>query len=231
MKKTYTYFMLLLMALVSCSKTDPRVDPTGPEPEPLFVLESDSISEGNMQGMTIGNTAHVVYQAVQKIQEEQQTSKNLQIVANIFTNVQDLKDRLHLYNQLLFDETKGTSKGIQVSFEDDKIKSIWTNNGDKLSHWPVGESVTNRISVGDVISTIYTKLQKLNSIPKYAPRLQRISLFDKNTAKAFDPIMSDSNNWYFSIPLSEKEFHIYYLHFEKGLLIGIKRDLMGNRFK
>src|SRR5690606_20386646 len=149
---------------------------------------------------------------------------------NIFTTVKDLKDRIPLYNQLLFDETRGTSRGIQVYFENGRIKSIWTNNGDKLNRWPTGGPASDRLSVGDPISTVYPKLVKLGVSAMYARRFERISLGDKNTATEFDPILADASQWYFSMPAQEKRFYVYYLYFEKGALLAIKRDLMGNNY-
>ena len=227
MKHLTINWLAAMLLLVSCGQPEFEPEIVGPEPEPVFVLESDSITSGEMLGIGIGSTAAEAYEAIQEVQRGK-NSPHLQIVSNVFTRVTDLKDRLHLYSQLLFDETRGTSRGVQVYFENDKIKSIWTNNGDKLTGWPSDKQVPARLSVGDPVSEVYPKLIKLSTDMRYAIRFGRISLFDKNTEKPFDPIMADSPQWYFSLPAGEKRFHVYYLHFDEGRLAAIKRDLMGN---
>ncbi|HZH54487.1 MAG TPA: hypothetical protein VFD72_02450 [Sphingobacteriaceae bacterium] len=217
---------LTFMFLISCEKTTVGPEIMGPEPEPLFVLEKDSISEGALLGIRIGKTASEVYYAAQMTLSEHENN-HLYIVRPGFSAVEEVRDLIPLYNSLYFDQVPGSSKGIQVYFENDRIQSIWTNDGKKLKEWPTSPFHRTRIKVGDPTHSIYTNLEKLSKVGTYSKFFERLTLSDKNVNRAFDPSISQASEWYFMIPLLEEQFKIYHLSFEEGVLMKIKWELMG----
>lgn len=217
---------LNLIFLISCEKTEVGPEIIGPEPEPLYVLEKDSISDGALLGIGIGKTAPEVYYAVQMALSEHR-NRHLHIMRHGFTEVEEVRDLIPLYNSLYFDQIPGSSNGIQLHFENDRIQSIWTNDGKKLNEWPSSPLHRTRIKVGDPTHSIYNNLEKLSKVGTYSKFFQRLSLLDKNADMAFDPTLSHAIGWYFMIQLPEEQFRIYHLFFEEEKLVKIKWELMG----
>lgn len=215
-----------IIILVSCEKTTLGPELIGPEPEPLFVLETDSICAGDVLGISIGKTASEAYYAVQMALSEH-GNHHLHVVRPGFNQIEELRDLIPLYNSLYFDQIPGSSEGIQLYFENDKIQSIWTNDGKKLNEWPSSPLHRTRIKVGDPTHSIYNNLEKLSKVGMHAKFFQRISLPDKNVIKAFDPSLSQALGWNFILQLPEEQFRIYHLSFQEGVLVKIKWELMG----
>lgn len=226
--KTRAFLFLLFPFLffVGCEK-EQLEDPIIIEPPfDLLLLETDSISSGEKLGITIGSKAFEVYQMIRDIREEHRIG-GLQLVGNIFSAVADLADRLPLYKQLLFDEQTGTGSGIQLYFEQGKVASIWTNNGDKLSQWPQNPFAKAYIAVNDPVGSVHKRLQTISTTKQYAKKFERLSLFAKDLDKAYDPIMGELNEWYFAIAEEEHHLRIYHFYFDGGKLVAIKTELLG----
>lgn len=197
------------------------------ESEPTIIIEPqewrqvarDSISSGTAAGFTIGATALETYQVVQQL--VQPHTPNVQVVSNIYHKIEDIASKISLYNAVFFDEEKGTGTGIQINFEDDHVKSIYTNNGTKLASWPNNYFSPMSVKVGMEIERVYPQLLALSSISQYAPKFQRISLFSKNTNKDFDPAMAQSPQWYLAHPETNGQQRRIQLQFEAGKLVAV----------
>ncbi len=104
-------------------------------------------------------------------------------------------------------------------FEDNKIKSIHLNNGTKLTKWPSNSS--NAIAVQDQIDALYPKLKLIQSNTGYVPNFERISLFNKDITKIYDPVMVQSPQWHLSVTGTDKILHVIELNFSAGKLSSI----------
>ena len=196
--------------------------------EPVFqmLVSSDTIKTGGHLGVKVNADAENVYTALQGIQE----TKKLQyvhVVGNVFSDLSQLDDRIHLYQSILLDEQKGTDSGIQISFQDGKVKSIYLNNGKQLSQWPSKENTLSSVRVGDQSSVLYSKLVRIKDKSSYANKFERISLFTKALASQYDPLMTQSPQWYFRYVIEPK----LYEHVEIMMQDGKVNYLVVNRFK
>lgn len=224
MKQVHLAYILFvsMLFIIACEKEETE-NPIIVEPQQWREVAKDSVSIGMAEGFTIGANAIETYRVVQ--QRLQIHTPNVQVVSNIYHKMEDLAGKIGLYNALLFDEEKGTSTGVQLYFENDRIKSIYTNDGKQLNSWPNSNFSPMRVSVGMEINRVYPQLLALSSISQYAPKFQRISLFSKNTNKDFDPDMAQSPQWYFAhseVDGKQKRIHLY---FKEGKLQSVVSGL------
>lgn len=220
MKKIHLACALFLgiLFVIGCEKEETE-NPIIVEPQQWREIDKDSISSGLVEGFTIGANATEAYQVVQ--QRLQSHTPNVQVVSNIYHKMEDIAGKIGLYNALLFDEEKGTGTGVQLYFEDDRIKSIYTNDGKQLNSWPNNNFSPMRVNVGMEVSRVYPQLLALSSINQYARKFQRISLFSKNTNKDFDPAMARSPQWYFAHSEADGKQKRVHLYFEEGKLLSV----------
>lgn len=217
---------VVLFSLASCMKgySDSTLDPN-----PYFPVERDTIRAGEqIWGITVGETAEEVYSTLQDIRTERQLAY-LGIVGNVFTDLATIEHKIPLYNSLFMDETTGTSTGVQLGFEDGKIKVIFLNNGSQLAKWPGITEYQNGLSVGDTITSIYEKLVDIKNLSVYANKLQRLSLFDKNLLKDFDPGTASATQWQVVTKATNKRWVLLELNFTAGSLSSIYYTLNENR--
>jgi hypothetical protein len=217
MKKIY----LLLIATVlftACKKAevDNRVIV---DPPFQTQISSDTLTSGQLFGLTIGQTSVALYAKLQQIQAAEKIG-SLCIVNNVYSSIDSLKTRLPLYTGIFMDEEKGTSTGVQLSFENNKVKTIFLNNGTMLTRWPFSFA-QNAISIGDPVDDIYQKLVQIKKNPESAKKLERLSIFFKDNNKPFDPQMSASPQWYFISTISAKRYNHVSLNFTAGKLVSI----------
>lgn len=218
MKKIYT-FLLAAVLFTACKKAeiDDRIIIEPPFPTQI---SSDTLTSGQLFGLTIGQTSVEVYAKFQQIQSAEKIG-GLSIVNNIYTSIDSLKTRLPLYTNLFMDEEKGTSTGVQLSFENDKVKSIYLNNGEMLTRWPLGFAQNSTIAIGDPVNDIYQKLVNIKKNSVFAKKTERLSIFFKDSNKPFDPQMSASPQWYFISTVSAKRYNHVSLNFSAGKLVSI----------
>jgi hypothetical protein len=218
MKKVYI-FLLAAGLLAACKKeeADNRIIP---EPPVQIQISSDTLTSGQLLGLTIGQTSAELYAKIQQIQAAEKIG-GLSVVNNIYTSIDSLKTRLPLYTGFLMDEAIGTSTGVQLSFEKNKVKTIFLNNGMMLSRWPAGFAQNTTINVGDPVDVIYQKLVNIKKNPGPAKKLERLSVFLKDSNKPFDPQMSASPQWYFISTISAKRYNQVSLNFIAGKLVSI----------
>lgn len=222
-------FLLLISALslLSCEKEAVNTAPVEPavEPIPTRIISSDTLTTGQFWALSIGETGERTYTTLQNTRVANRINY-LGIVANVYSNVSDVENTLALYTSLYFDETVGTPEGIQLNFLNDKIQSIWTNNGKKLLRWPDDMPENSVIRVNDPVSDLYTKLVGIKAQQRYAKKFERISLFSKDLTKEYDSRMSSSPQWHFSATVDDRRFYVIHLNFNLGKLQSIYRTLM-----
>jgi hypothetical protein len=218
MKKIYI-FLLIIGVFTACKKAEVD-DRVGPEPPFQKQISSDTLTSGQLFGLTIGQTAMELYTKIQQIQVAEKIG-GLSIVNNVYTSIDSLKTRLPLYTGFFMDEEQGTSTGVQLGFENNKVKTIFLNNGAMLTRWPAGFAQNTTISVGDPVEGIYSKLVNIKKNPTPAKKLERLSVFFKDNNKPFDPQMSASPQWYFISTISAKKYNHVSLNFEAGRLVSI----------
>lgn len=226
MKSTFLLFVIFI-SLVSCKKETEPVSLTG-TPEPIVrVLSSDTLRTGQKWGFSIGDSTTDMYFRMQSNRAEYPMNVFI-IVGNIFTKVADLENRLTLYSGIDLDQTIGSPNGIQIAFSNNKIKSIFTNNGTQLSRWPINEAPNSSIAVDDSIDGLYSKLVNISHINAYKSNFERISLFFKDLNKDFDPHIILSPQWIYVRRVDSRMFYVIELNFVSGRLASIYSTLNEN---
>ena len=226
MKSSFLLFVIFI-SLVSCKKETEPVSLTG-TPEPIVrVLSSDTLRTGQKWGFSIGDSTTDMYFRMQSNRAEYPMNV-FTIVGNIFTKVADLENRLTLYSGIDLDQTIGSPNGIQIAFSNNKIKSIFTNNGTQLSRWPINEAPNSSIAVDDSIDGLYSKLVNISHINAYKSNFERISLFFKDLNKDFDPHIILSPQWIYVRRVDSRMFYVIELNFVSGRLASIYSTLNEN---
>lgn len=218
--KKLLYLFVIIIALSACKKeiTNQTIIV---EPPVEKLISRDTVKSGQVLGLNIGDSPSEVYTTIQNIYTENSVGY-LSIIGNIYTKLEGLENKIPLYSSIILDEKIGTASGIQIAFANDKVKSIYTNDGVQLNNWPLGVSNTASISVNDPIDGIYKKLVDLNKITPYAKQMEQISIFEKNIKTPIDPQMKTSNQWNFnSAPADNKTYYRLELHFKDGKLNAI----------
>ena len=223
MKSALPILALLLFLIQSCKK---EAEDTTIPPEPRgYTYIKDTITSGQWQTFKIGSTSEEIYASIQTFQANR-NDDYLGITQNIYDQIEPLENKIPLYHQILFDHAIGSQYGIQINFENDKVKSIYTNNGQKLNKWPeVVTQASKSISPGDPITGIYQKLVEIKKMHSFDPLLERLSLGAKNIKKAYDPAMTNSPQWYLVTSVNTQKFLVTF-NFTAGILTTINADEM-----
>ncbi len=213
------FLLLLLFALGSCEKnpTVPLIIVEPPEPVEIIL---DSLVQGSRYNVHIGDPAEKVYSDLQSFAQENDPTAYLAVTGFLNNSIADLKDRIPLYNSLLFDEKPSSKHGGQIYFENHKIKSIYNRDGQQLTSWPQGAS--NALRVGDPVENIYPKLVKLNADGRYTSLFQYIGMFEKNLGKPYDHFQERSLLWNFNFSIDSNQVMRLDLLFEDGRLVKLR---------
>ena len=225
MKIYYNAYLLIffLFLFSGCQDTD-AVEPTVIiEPPTTVVVGSDTLTSGDYRGLTIGERAENTYTTIKNFEDSKGNGVHyLNVVSNIFTDIAKLDERLALYQSIFLDEAKGTDSGVQISFEDDKVKTIFLNSGKQLEKWPVDLPHSSAIQTGANVDEVYEKLKNISSIHTYKSKFDRMSLFTKDVFKDYDPHMAISPQWYFSTEIKKNgKMDVVHLYFKNGVLESI----------
>ena len=224
MPKTLLYLLVLLF-FYSCKKEElPEKPLIIVEPPVNMILEQDSLFAGQFWGITIGESTEQVYAALQRIKTEKQIT-SAEVAGNYFT-IADLDQKIPLYNSLYFDNLIPTEEGVQVYLADNKIKSIYLNNGKLLNRWPQAGSNAHTIRTGDAAADIYNKLVLASEQDNYKNRFGRIMLVSKNLSTPYDEHMSISTQWHVGSPVTNKKVYHLILKFNNGMLSSIHYTLI-----
>lgn len=206
--------ILVVASLASCTlKGEPEPSPIV-EPPFLRVFEKDSLVSGEFLGIKIGDSAEDVYKSVQN----QPKANNLQIVANVVKEFSNIKERILLYDYMLFDEIRGTENGVQLTFTNGLLTGFYLNSGKAIKAWPSGESKNTSFRLGDRIEDIGDKLVAIKSKAKYKKYFERTMLLTKDLKKGYDNEMSHSPYWYFAYSDKVDHLNMVKLHLKDGKL-------------
>lgn len=213
MSKVYVALALCSSVFfISCFKGSKGFD------QPTQIVTSDTLTSGNYWGITVGDDHTTVYSKAQALSEEKNI-KTISVVNNIFTDLAAIKDKLPLYHSIFLDASTASANGVQIFFENDKVKSIYNNAGQLLNSWPWDAVPNQSVQQNDAVSSLYNKLVNIKTLPAYSIYFQRLSLFYKNTKTAYDPDMGLSNKWILNSPVNEKVFLRVNIKFNAGAVI------------
>lgn len=179
--------ILLLLTVAGCNINNSEPNPGPPlPPDPMTFIARDSISEGNYRGININSTANEIFEILEahRLKEE---IVYVSAVNNYFSDITDLKDRIHLFENVTLDEKFDTDSGVQLILQAGKVKSIKLNNRTVLTQWPQTPGFGGAVRIGDQPDALYNKLVAIQSQSKYAHKFQRIVLTTKYTYAMYDP--------------------------------------------
>lgn len=217
--KYLSFLFLIMMSLTACTK-DEAVTDGGPDPIPPKVISRDTLKAGQLWGITIGQSAVDVYKEIKEIRTEREVGY-LGVVGNFYNSLESLDGKIPLYTGIFLDEQVGTSTGIQISFANDKVASIFNNSGVKMQKWPTNVVSAVSVAVGDPTEEVYSKLVGIKKMSAYASKFERISLFGKDPAKDYDPLMGNSRLWYLNGHIAGQRYYNTELNFSNGKLVSI----------
>lgn len=228
MKSTVIIAMLSIAFIgTGCLNNDPLEPEIITEPVTLVTVSQDTITAGGHLGIKINAAAEDTYGALSALPENNGI-RYVNVVGNIFSNINQLNNRIPLYQSIFLDEQKGTDSGVQIAFKEGKVNSIYLNNGNKLAQWPLKETASKSVRVGDASDALYGKLVKIQGNNAYANKFQRISLFTKDLSSRYDAVMADSPQWYLRYAVEPKLFEHIDIYFESGkvkyLIVSRYRD-------
>lgn len=222
MKFNFDSFLitLFLIGLSSCLNEVPVEPISYKAPSDVELIGTDTIRTGNYMGFNIGESAENTYTTLKNLKDSKGKAVTyLNVVSNNFTEITMLDERLKLYRSLFLDERNGTDSGVQITFEDGKIKSIYLNSGNKLDKWPIDISASSAVVTGDMVESVYEKLVSISSINAYKNKFERMMLLTKDVSKDYDHHMSFSPQWYFTTGIDENnKMDEVQLHFKDGVL-------------
>lgn len=216
MKKLKT-FVLSAFPLVFYSCLDAEDKDIKPivEPPETILLQKDSLTTGRHYGITIGQTASAAYPGAQILYDSLDVSY-LNLVSNFVTDFSTLKERLPLYSYMTFDEKAGSGNGVQLWFENRKLKSIYLNSGRRLGQWPENINASEAVREGESSELTAEKLKSLQSNSRYKLRFEHTMLGVKTLREAFDPSMEETPEWYFGYRVDEKHTNYVHVRFTRG---------------
>lgn len=206
----------LLFGCLNTSETEPEIII---EPPYSSLIGTDTISSGTYKQFSIGANSKATYMAVNQLKGEIGLDY-LNVVANIYSDIAELEDKLPLYHYIFMDEEKGTSTGVQLGISEDRIATIFLGNGDELEKWPTDLS-QSAIRKGDEVATLFDKLKTISQNDKYKKKFEAINLLTKDLSKPYDYQMSKSPQWYFGYTLTDNKMDVVKLNFEEGILQNI----------
>jgi len=219
MKKTKLAFLFLFPALLTSCLDMGNADDVRPiiEPPETILLKKDSLTSGRHYGITIGQTAARAYPAAQFLKDSLKVDY-LNLVANYVSNYDGFEMRLPLYSYMTFDEKNGTEQGVQLWFENKKLKSIYLNSGKRLGQWPENLHASEAVREGDNSEQAAGKLHKLQKDSRYKSRFEHAMLGVKTLAEPYDPAMDSNPEWYFAHTIDDHHFNVVHVHFREGIV-------------
>ncbi|MET0463695.1 MAG: hypothetical protein ABW007_11090 [Chitinophagaceae bacterium] len=216
--------MSLVFSLASCMKGSVG----NGDGQSYRAIQTDTVRVGQFWGINVGDAAQEVYATVQNIRQQRQIAY-LGIAANTYSDLPAVQTKIPFYNSIFLDEVNATSTGVQIGFKEDKVDAIFMNSGAPLTKWPSINDFQNSIGIGDPLSTVYDKLVAIKSLSVYGDKLQRISLFDKNMAKDYEPAMAAVAKWQILTTVNtNKRWELVELNFSAGVITSVYYTLFEN---
>lgn len=207
--KNVFFTVLVLITLISCEKWLDNNVIEYPEVTSKRLDEFINI-KSNMDAIDC-------YDSI-KVLKDKDSIKHLFVSGNYYANLEDIDSIMGLYNDFYIDFSNGSDYGVQFSFNSDTIKSIYLNNGIKLSKWPFDTYASVFIERGDSVNSIYPKLVTLKD--EYYLDSKIFTFLTKNVDTIFDPNMKDLKLWYLTRLIGNKLNEID-LYFTDGVLDSI----------
>ena len=183
----YVAFISLSILTVSCTTDSP--EPKTPGPDPIAVVKflgRDSIVEGNYRGIAIHSSSDDAFTILEDYRNKNMVSY-LGAVNTFFSDIADIKSRLHLFEWLVLDEKFDTQSGVQLQLESGRLKSITLNSGKALARWPETAGSSEAVQTGDPADVLYVKLLKLSKQVDWSKKFERIVLLNRYTYALYDP--------------------------------------------
>lgn len=215
--------VLCLCVFISCSKKDIQPEIIT-EPPPTITLENDTLYTGDFWGLAINDTHKEVYAKLQAMSPDKKIDM-VNVSNNVFSSVTGLSAKIPLYQNLFFDEQSGTSTGVQLSFADNKIKTIFLNSGVLLYQWPAFAPASAVLKTGDPVESVYSKLVAISQLDAYKNKLQHLMLLTKRLDTPYDDGMDASGSWMFGSPVGINRVYHVELNFQNGKLYSIHYTL------
>lgn len=209
----------MLLAMLSCQKGAVKPNESVTDHN-LTLLGRDTIRTDHFMGLAVGERAEDIYHHLAQLQSSKGVNF-VQVVSNTYTGLNQLADKIPLYQSVYLDEWKGTDTGVQIAFADNKVKNIYLNSGRKIDQWPVDMSTTVAIRPGDQVELLYEKLLEIEKLQPYINKFERISLHTKDLSKAYDAHMGLSPQWYFTYFREDNKMDEVQLVFTGGKLSSI----------
>jgi hypothetical protein len=219
MKNIYALVLTVLVALSACKKENIG-DGTIIDPPATKIISRDTVTSGQFWGLGIGQASTDIYATLQAMRAEKQLTE-IGVVGNVFDKLEKIENKVPLYKSVLLDYASGTAAGIQIYFADDKVSSIYTNNGAKLHKWPGNTGAEASITTGEAISGVYAKLLNIRQNPGFTGLFERVSIFSKDILKPYDDLMAQSPEWYFVSPGANKRYTQVQMKFTAGKLTAV----------
>ncbi len=214
------------ITLFGCFREVPGPEITGPEPIPSVKLISrDSIAEGSYRGIVINSSTDEVFSVLEE-QRKKKAVTYINAVNNYFSDIRDLKNRIHLFEYVALDEEFDTDSGVQLQLESGKIKRIALNNGVELTRWPETAVSEEAIQTGDASGVLYNKLVALSSQTEYAHKFESIVLTTRHTYAIYDP-QKASQPWSVVYHDQPDRYDEVKVHFDEGKV----RYILVSRFE
>jgi hypothetical protein len=229
--RTNHYFLMkniiagLLLTLFFCTFGCMKDNAVQPEiitdPPMVQLIGSDSIYSDDYLGMGISQKAETIYSVIQSLQQSKGVSY-LNVVSNVSSDITQLQSRIPLYKYILLDQKEGTDSGIQITLESGVVTSIYVNSGKKLSQWPEKSDTKSSVRIGDQAAALYEKLIHISKNKSYSSKFERIFLQTKELSASYDPVMTESPQWYFTYTVGTDLTDHVEVHFQQGKVKYIK---------
>lgn len=185
--KPYITLLLFVAFVSSCKKDEAPIEPVPQLTTPSNYSESVTLTTGSFMGIEIGQSVEEVYTTVQGLAASHNTPTVW--IAAPTEGLEQLEENIQHYNNLNLGREATSEGSIQITFEDDIIKSLWV--GDKHSKaWPSGIANQYVIKEGDNKSQLIAKLKHIITIAQHQPFFERISINSKKLNTAYDNIVA-----------------------------------------
>jgi hypothetical protein len=173
--------------------------------------DSKTIVSGTYNYFQIGDPAEKCYSNLQSMYKKD-SSMGLMVVSNAFENTSNLLEIIPLYNSAYCESKLGGPFGVQVAFKQNQVSSIYLNNGEQLSVWPLECESLSCIRVGDDVNNA------ASDIVAHADELIKVRLHEKNLAMPIDPNMINNSEWYYTELNKPDTITVIHLYFVNSIL-------------
>lgn len=214
----------IALLITGCKFSNPGPEIVGPDPAVVYKLvSSDSIYTGDYRGIQIGSQSDEAFAVLEKYREKKLVTYQ-SAINNFFSDITELKNKIHFFNNLTLDEKMDTPTGLQVILEGGQVKSLTLNSQRVLKQWPESATHSEAVQLSDNSDILYNKLVALSKKAEYANKFQKIVLTTRYTYAIYDPIKAKLP-WsfvYWTQPDLGEEIQVYFKN-DQVLYIMVRR--------